>query len=383
MQNETQHGPTAPQGAGSDRPSIRLGLARGRSAVAPRVALSPQEAAKAVEQLRELCRSKGDQWEALDLAAQALRDSGYKRELTQVLREAVTWPEAHPHVGVLWVRRLVSSNNWDRSYPETLDELCHRGEIGHHAVIEFLDAVAAKERAELVRQTVRRHGGWLRQDATGWGVAAQALVRVRLYRLAARWVSDWRSRGELDLPLLHSVALALRGVGREREANEVVKLALSKPSAEQQFPILKLWCAQEEALAGNTESAAAQLKDVRPAGWEPDSVVLFYLSRGVIRVQRAETKGRGEAFAAALDRVRDQFRHHKIHEREVMLRRQYRRCVWRMAHDSGRWGAGLVGAWRSADRWSTLVVLLLVPGLQLFAPLYLVRLCTNRHGRHR
>ncbi|MGH7970947.1 MAG: hypothetical protein ACREIC_19680, partial [Limisphaerales bacterium] len=82
-------------------------------------------------------------------------------------------------------------------------------------------------------------------------------------------------------------------------------------------------------------------------------------------------------------RVRDQFRRHKIYQREVMLRRQYRRCLSRMACDSGRWGAGLLGAWRSADRWPTLLVLLVVPGLQLFAPLYLFRLCTNRRGRER
>lgn len=383
MQDEIEPGSSAAPGTSPERPSTRLGLARARAIGSAHVALSPQEAAKMVEQFRELCRTKGEQLEALDQAAKALRESGYKQELTHVLREAVTWPDSHPHVGALWARRLVSSNNWDRTYPAMLDELCGRGEIGRHAVIEFLQAVAAKDRPELVRQTVRKHAGWLHQEAAGWPVAAQALVKVRLYGIAARWVSDWRSRGELDLPLLHSVALALRGAGREREAHEVVLLALSKPNAEQQFPVLKLWCAQEEALKGDTEVASTQLKDVRPVGWEADSVVLFYLTRGMVRVQRAEPQARSEAFAAAVDRVRDQFRRHKIYEREVMLRRQYRRCMSRMARDSGRWMASLAGAWRSADRCSTLLFLLLIPGLQLFAPLYVFRLCTNRRGRDR
>jgi len=266
MQNETENGPATERELNPNRPSQRPGLAPPRDPGAGRISLSPQEAAVAVERLRELCRTSGEAVEPLDHAAKALRDSGYKQDLTHVLREAITWPDAHPHVGALWVRRLVSSNNWDRTYPSAMDELCRRGEIGHRAVIAFLEVVAAKGRVELVRRTVQKHGPWLRENPTGWRVAAQALVQVRLYGLASRWTSDWRAHPDLNPGALYCVALALRGVGREREAHEVVQLALSKPFADQQFPILKLWCAQEEALAGNTESAAAHFNAINSSG---------------------------------------------------------------------------------------------------------------------
>jgi len=364
-----------------NRPAIRPGFARPPELSTEKLALSPKEAAKVVQQLRELCLTKGEDVNALESAVKALRDSGYKQELSQVLREAVTWPESHPHVGALWIRRVVSSNGWDRTYPKAMDELCRRGEIGQRAVIEFLENVAAQRRPRLVRQTVAKHRKWLQRHPIGWGVTARALANVRLYHVAARWMSDWRARPDLDLALLHSLALGLRGVGREREAHEVVQLALAGPASERQFPILKLWFAQEEALAGNTQNAAAHLKDVRPVGWEEDSVRLFYLVRGVIRVQQAEPGVRREAFAAAYDRIRDHFRRKRVHQCELMLRRQYRRCVWRMARDSGNLRAGLLANWRSADRVFNLIPLLLVPGLQLVAPLYLLRLSTNRQGR--
>ncbi len=383
MPSKTDNDPASPDDVSPNASSARLGLARPRDTGAGKISLSPQEAAKTVEELRRLCRTKGEELNALDRAAKALQDSGYKQELTKVLREAVSWPDAHPRVGALWVRRLVSSNNWDRTYPDALDELCRRGEIGHRAVIEFLAAVAEKGRPQLVKEAVRKHGQWLAEDPDGWSVAAKALAKVRLHHLAARWMSDWRGRPELNLELLFSLALALRGSGREREAHEVVVLALGKPGAALQYPILHLWFAEEEALAGKTESATVHLQDVRPVGWEEDAVNLFYLTRGVIRVQRADRDSRGEAFAAAYDRIRDQFRRRRVHEREVTLRRQYRRCVCRMARDTGRWWPALLATWRSADRWSALIPLLLVPGLQIFAPLYLMRLCTNRRGREK
>ena len=335
-----------------------------------------------VERLRGLCLTKGEDVTELEAAAQALRQSGYKQELSQVLREAIWWPESHPHVGALWIRRLLSSNNWDRRYPKSMDQLCreHR-EIGHRAVIEFLGTVGAKHRITLVRQAVRKHGRWLRANPEGWGAGARALVAARLYRQAAKWMSDWRQRAPLDLPMLHCLALALRGAGREQQAQEIVDLALAKPDVHQQFSIFHLWQAQEQALAGNTATAVAHFKEVHPEGWEDDSLVLYYMVRGLIRVQRAEGKARTGAFWSAFDRVGDQLGRRRIYKSDMMLRRQYRRCLQRMARDSGQTWTGLRVTWRSADSWSMIIPLLLIPGLQLLLPVYLLRLCTNRQGQ--
>ena len=350
---------------------------------AARNALNPQEAAKMVERLRGLCVTQSQDITELEEATRVLRQSGYKQELSLLFRDAIWWPEAHPHVGALWMRRLLASNNWDRRYPQAMDKLCRRGEIGRRAVIEFLKTVPAKDRAGLVRRAVRKHGRWLRQDPVGWGVAARALVSVRLYARAARWMADWRKRPDLELPLLQSLALALRGAGREKQAQEAVQLALGKPGVDPQFSIFHLWQAQESALSGDSSTAAAHFKQVHPEGWEDDALVLYYLVRGVIRVQRAQGKTRGDAFWAGYNRVGDQLGRRRIYKCDRMLRRQYRRCLWRMARDSGKWGIGLVTCWRSADRWEMLIPLLLLPGFQLLLPIYLLRLCLHRRGQRR
>jgi hypothetical protein len=52
-----------------------------------------------------------------------------------------------------------------------------------------------------------------------------------------------------------------------------------------------------------------------------------------------------------------------------------------MGRDAGHTGGGMMACWQSADSRALTIPLLLVPGLQLFLPLYLLRLCTNRRGK--
>jgi len=255
---------------------------------AAKKALSAQQLEKAIERFRRLCITPGDEVAELEEVAEILRNAGFKQELMRILREALSWPEANPHVGALWIRRIVSSKIWDHRYPDGLDSLAAQGELGHRAVIEFLDLTGAKRRYQLVQQAVARHAKWLRKDPKGWEAAGRALALARCYRQAASWMADWRNKPELDLHTLYCLALALRASGRTRKADEVITLALARPDAAERFPVFKLWQAQDGAFAGHTQEASAIFKTIDPVGWEDDSLALFYLVRGVIRVQKAE-----------------------------------------------------------------------------------------------
>jgi len=346
---------------------------------AARKALSAQQLEKTLDRVRQLCVTPGENAAELEEASEILRNAGFRQELMRLLTEALSLPEANPHVGALWMRRVVTSKVWDHRYPTNLDSLCEQGEIGHRAVIEFLEVVGGKRRHRLVRQAVARHAKWLRTHPSGWAAAGRALAQARCYRQAARWMADWRSKPELDLPTLHNLALALRASGRAREAQEVIGLALAKPCGGEQFPILKLWQAEDEAFAGNTQKASALFKQVNAVAWDDDSLAVFYLVRGVIRVQKAQEANRTEAFSAARDRLGDIFRRVPIYKRDVFLRREYRRCLTRMARDAGNWPERVRAVWRSAE--SRTFVLPLLLDSRLAAPASLLPLpadCTAK-----
>jgi len=350
---------------------------------AARKALSVQELEKTLNRFRQLCVTAGEVHRPLEETAETLKEAGFKHELMQILRDSLALPEANPHVGALWMRRVVTSKVWDHRYPAELDTLCRQGEIGHRAVIEFLDLVGGKRRGKLVQQALSRHANWLRSDPGGWAAVGRALTQSRCYAQAAKWMSNWKDQPDLDLATLHCLVLALRATGRSTMADEVNRLALKKAGSSDEGSIFRLYAAEDEVFAGNTQSAALTFKQINNSGWDDDSLALYYLVRGVIRVQKVEPEERHEAFAMARERLRENFRKAPIYKRDVFLRREYRRCLTRMAKTSGEPAEGIRALWRSADSWPFVLVLLLIPGLQLLLPCYLFRLCSRRKGVNR
>ncbi len=347
----------------------------------PKPFLKPQEAQLLLEQLRESCVAGGDLARPLEAMIEDLNRSGYKQDSASILRRALESPTVRPEVGALWMRRVLNRRSWDRHYPEEMDELCRRGEVGRRAVIEFLETASTVRKPELVRRALRKHGNWLREHPIGWGAVVRALATVHCYRALSRWMSDWRERPELDLSLVHCLVAGLRGSGRVAESKEVIRVALAKHATDPRLQPLKLWHAMDEALAGNTDSAASLFKEFVSPEWDKDSFNRYYLVRGMIRVQKANKESRAEASGSAWTRIEDHFRRPPIYQRDLLVRREYRQCMCRIARDAGYWPGRIRATWRSADSWPFLIPLLLVPGLQLLLPLYLFRLCTHRQGK--
>jgi hypothetical protein len=355
----------------------------GSSGPAPVPALSPAQAKATLQELQTLAASVGEHSEQMDRLTKVLRDNDYRAEVTQVIQEALALPNPNPHVGALWMRRIVTSKVWDRSYPESMDALCDRGELGRRAVLEFLETAGKKRRPKLVLKALRRHGGWLREQPRGWSIMARALTNAGCYRQCVRWTNSWRKVIRADFQALYARGVALHAQGKSRAALPVIEAALEMSGSELEKSELRLWRAMQNALDKATGNADADFRNLNPTGWGDDTLCLFYLVRGMIRVQQAPKPDRAEAFEAAYHRILDRFRGTRVYLRSRSLRRDYRCCMWRMSVDAGRYGQALLAWWRTADSWLPLLVLLLVPGLQLLLPLYLYRYLRNRDRKRR
>ncbi len=346
-------------------------------------AISPAQAKAALEELRALAASGGEHTEQMDRLAKMLRDADYRAEVTGAIQEALALPNPNPHVGALWMRRIVTSKVWDRSYPADMDALCERGEIGRRAVLEFLETAGKKRRRKLVLKALHRHGGWLREHPKGWSIMARALTNAGCYRQCVRWTRRWRKRADADFQALYARAAALHGRGKINAALPVIDAALELPGSDLEKSELRLWRAMLAALSKDTEAADQDFRELKPIGWGDDPLCLFYLVRGIIRVQQAGRPERGAAFEAAFQRITDRFRGTRIYLRSRGLRHDYRRCLWRMSVDARRYGPALLAWWWSADSWVPLLVLLLLPGFQLLLPLYLYRYLRDRDWRRK
>jgi hypothetical protein len=341
--------------------------------------LNPKAAILALEEFRALCVKSGEQAQTLEARAKLLRESGYIQELTQALYDVLFDPAANPYVGTLWMRRLVTSKSWHRTYPEELDELCRRGEIGQQAVIELLSYAGTRRKPQLVAAVFRKNKRWLRAHRPGAALMARGLVNTGYYRRAITWLRKVNTGDTTDLDRLFCTVAALRGLGKERQAHRLLSEALPRIQGSPDQSVLLLWFCEEEALSGDPDRAAEAFAQIDTTGWDDNALCLHYLTRGVIRVRRALPERRAAAFKAAYSRIKDVFRKVAPHRRNVLVRRAYRRCVWRMACDSGNRLEGIRSIWRSADTWLTLFPLIIIPGLQLLIPLYVFRCATRRN----
>lgn len=344
------------------------------------MALSMQKMRQMLEEFSALAANPQARDEEVDSIAQTLLKAGYKHELAEVMNGALSRDNAHPHLGALWIQKLVTSHSWDREYPAYLGELCSRGEIGTRALKELLEYLNEKGKPSLIRKVVSRHGALLREDAGLRSLVAGALCKAKLYSHVPRW-----SQGpaeQLDDRALFCRAMALRQLGKERAAQSDIAQAVNRSSTLAKHPVLGVWHAMEQALRGENDQASAVLDSVRASGWDEDEQTLYYLARGVVRVQKAAKEERRKAFYAAFDRVHDKLRHRrKIHVRPWPMRRAYRRCMGRMAMAAGLKGRALQAVWESADSPFVLAAMLVIPPLQLLSPVYAWRLASNRGGK--
>ncbi len=300
---------------------------------------------RCLELLRRLFRSKTEDSQPLDDAVKAVLETGYHDELGVILEEALEAPDVNPHVGALWMQRRVARRHW--SYPKRLDRLCERGEVGRRAVIALVSALGEAGKGWRLRWVLWKHRRWLREHPQGWGAVGFALVCLGRSRRAVRWLADWPSRPQVEMWMLWNLAYALRSLGRYGPVREVVRGALALPRHDHTARMFKLWHAAEEALAGRTASAAEQFQDLDKENWTEYGTRLYYLTRGMIRVQQAPPAERRQTFRRARGRVHEAFAGVRFSRCAPALRRDYRRCMWRMARDAGSWLQALRAWWRT------------------------------------
>lgn len=231
---------------------------------------------EALRALRALCLWKGDNPWALHTAVEVTVQMGWHRDVDRLLDEVVDFPDANAEVGALWVVRRAARNRW--WCQRKLDQLKARGEIGHRAVIAYVEQLgeqcqSLRARRDvtgparcrlLLRLLLRKHRDWMRKDDLAWGKVGYTLTCFGKHREAAQWLKDWRARSGAEPWMLHNLALALHQRGLDADADEVVRHVARLPGREPTIVRCRLWAAIDEALGERTLSANELLLDLQP-----------------------------------------------------------------------------------------------------------------------
>jgi tetratricopeptide (TPR) repeat protein len=245
------------------------------AARATRLAALELDREAALAGLARVCQHTGDEAWPIAHAMQALGDLGVERRANAILEaQLVAERWSGPVVGA-WLESMVArARVWPLIWSR-LRGLRRRSSAGMEATALYLEQ--ARLGRALVLLFLALHGAVLRVASRTWSAMGRALLGVRLDRIAAAWLGDWRRRKDLAPYMLVNVAVAMRGRGRDDEARAAHALALTLPPDHSTDGHLALR-ALDAALAGDTSGARDFLARMQGG----DDSRLTFLAKGLV-----------------------------------------------------------------------------------------------------
>ena len=284
----------------------------------------------ATQCLRELCLYQTDERWPLKGATKAMSEAGWTDIAERVFSEVLESPNVNPEVGSLWVECCMVLERW-QACQMRLAALHLKGKIGQRAIASYVNALANTGQSQRLHRYIQSARQSLRRDTYTWGSVGWSLLTANDYYATSRWLSDWQERSDLKPWMLCNLVEALRGLKRDKQANRVSKHALTLEEDHATY-IHRLWLAFDEALARHSTLAAHPLKQVDAASLDSYYLFLYSLVQAMLAAQ-AKTGSQQRRFKEAQLQLQKGITAYSTFYKDSILRRAYRRCVWRIAKD--------------------------------------------------
>jgi cellulose synthase operon protein C len=308
-----------------------------------RLAVRRREYETALDLYWKMWAVREDDIEPFKGALQTLIDAGCRGNAERVIEGVVIEPEVNPHVGTLWVEHRVAAR-----FPigrfRGFDRVLANGAAGQRAAQELLRHYKKNKDVRALRRLLRRHGEAFARDDTTHGLAAYALVGAGLPRDAVAWFGDWRLRtGAAPWSLLNLVC-ALRDLGRDADAADVGRHALTRPR-DHSFGEHSAWLAVDAGLAGDHAEAARLLGEVNEEELSDYYRFLGRIARALATLGGETAPLSGAAYARVVEPLRGIQKLVPTFLEEPALRRYVGKALWRVACARGGHAAVALGAW--------------------------------------
>ena len=302
--------------------------------------------------LEKLCLAVDpDPW-PLDAAADACRRAGLGRMAIKVYRHALKSDACHPQVAAAAVRQLVAVG--DTLAAVWLFLRLKPGELQRRSAAPLVNSLAdAKARIAFVWLYWRRRPV-LHADDAAWGQVGYALSNFKWSEKATLWLSDWRSRQNVEPWMLFNLCYGLRQLGDYAEATVVARYAIDKWGHRDGSADLRLFLAVEDALAGEVAGAREHLQQVsirEKVAYDQD---LLVLARTLVDFQQSPVADRLRQFEGLKVELGKRFNHRRMLSVMKDVRRTFRRAGVVFARQGGGWRARLWFGWKLNWQWSLL-----------------------------
>lgn len=183
-----------------------------------------------------------------------------------------------------------------------LESLAGRSRAAGEAAVVYVEALAKAGRRFRFRWFLWRNQDWLRKNTRCWGSVGYALHHFRRFGRLLRWLADWRQRNDLEPWILKNLVEGLRRAGRNAEAAEAGRRALSLPPDPSQAGH-RLWLAADACLEGHIDAARKLLQQVEGTKFRPEDEFLRLSAQAVVNMASARAEDRSFAFRTERKRL--------------------------------------------------------------------------------
>lgn len=309
-------------------------------AIRLRLALNEKEAACKV--FDKLCRRRDGDEKSLEEAARVLCQAGLTNEVEQSLLNRL---DAGFHISNLWVK-LAAEQGQLQMRQQQIEQLPanHAGKL--NAVMSFAVALGRAKKLPALYAWAKRHDALLRSLPLSWGMVGHAFSMALDDRGVIDWMHDWQQRGDAQSWMLINLALAMRGLGRYAEAQEISRHSLAQAAPDYTTPFHETWLLFDNALAGNTKAVRQYFDEHDAAQLDANHQWIAALSRALLyTLQRPETEAAFDDarrhLAQTAKAIRDPI------DRDAAFAVAYRKCVRQIAGNCGGLQPMLWSVWRT------------------------------------
>jgi tetratricopeptide (TPR) repeat protein len=299
--------------------------------------------------LEKLCTATDpDAW-PLNAASDAFRRANQSSVALKVYKQALKSGACNPQTATAAIQLLLARQKFLSAV--WLFFRLRPGELQRRAAAPLVQGLAEAKAKLMFSWLLWRRRSVLAADDAAWGQVGFALSNFRSSKAATLWLSDWRSRRDVQPWMLFNLCLGLRQLGRYPESTEVVRYAVQKWGHREGSADLRLFLAVEDALAGDIAGAQEHLQRVsirQKVAYDQD---LLALAKALVEFQQAPAAERVKQFKAARAELGKRFTAKRLANVMNDVRRTFSRAGNVFIREGGGWRARLWFTWQLHCPW--------------------------------
>jgi tetratricopeptide (TPR) repeat protein len=189
-----------------------------------------RNAAEVKRLYKKLCLTKEANRNHLNKAGKAITDANIFPETAKFIarswKEFLRMPEANENIGEMWIDFCWKANG-PQITEQSIDDIAVGSDAWRKAIKVYWDILLENGKNQQVYNFIERKSKVLKSDTEMWASAGYSLNRIKEYKKAIIWFSDWQTREKVEPWMLWNLSLSLRRVGKPDKALVIHQAALN------------------------------------------------------------------------------------------------------------------------------------------------------------